>query len=169
MTEITGEALSIAGFVLAQAVTSVCNFKAGELLTPLAIVEFPDGTRRMTLYEAATQAEAIARAKAEYTINSATNDAWAVAREDSYQSADEAKAHEVIAVDFWSKGMPYVASLVQRFERGVGRRRAHLDGLPSIIDDGKMLDPAEGALMVDRVRQGVSEHPEAERLWRYWE
>lgn len=169
MTEITGEALSIAGFVLAQAVTSVCNFKSGELLTPLAIVEFPDGTRRMTLYEAATQAEAIARAKAEYASNSATNDAWAVAREDRYQSANEAKAHEVIAVDFWSKGMPYVASLVQRFERGVGRRRVHLDGLPSIIDDGKMLDPAEGALMVDRVRQGISDHPEAERLWRYWE
>lgn len=169
MTEITGEALSIAGFVLAQAVTSVCNFKSGELLTPLAIVELPDGARRMTLYEAATQAEAIARAKAEYASNSATNDAWAVAREDSYQSADGAKAHEVIAVDFWSKGMPYVASLVQRFERGVGRRRVHLDGLPSIIDDGKMLDPVEGALMVDRVRQGISEHPEAERLWRYWE
>jgi hypothetical protein len=169
MTEITGEALSIAGFVLAQAVTSVCNFKSGELLTPLAIVEFSDGTRRMTLYEAATQAEAIERARAEYASNSAENDAWAFARESSYQSADEAVAHEVIAVDFWSKGMPYVASLVQRFNRGVGRRRAHLDGVPSIIDDGKLLDPTEGALMVDRVRQGISDHPEAERLWRYWE
>lgn len=39
----------------------------------------------------------------------------------------------------------------------------------SIIDGGKLLDPTEGALMVDRVRQGISDHPEAERLWRYWE
>ena len=116
MTEITGEALGIAGFALAQAVH-----------------------------------------------------AWAFAREGAHRLVDSEEAADVITVDFWSKGMPYVASLVQRFNRGVGRRRVHLDGVPSIIDDGKLLDPTEGALMVDRVRQGISDHPEAERLWRYWD
>jgi len=169
MTEITGEALGIAGFALAQAVSSVCDTGTEKVLTPFAISESADGARHSTQYEAATPAEAIEKAKGDYAINSATRDAWAFAREGSDQHVDSEEARDVITVDFWSKGMPYVASLMQRFHRGVGRRRVHLYGVPSIIDDGKLLDPTEGALMVDRVRQGISDHPEAERLWRYWE
>jgi hypothetical protein len=169
MTEITGEALGIAGFALAQAVSSVCDTGTEKVLAPFAIVEATDGARHLTQYEAATPAEAIEKAKGDYAINSATSDAWACAREDTYRIIDSEEAGDVIAVDFWSKGMPYVASLMQRFTRAVDGTRFRLVGVPSIIDDGVPLDADEGALMVERVKQGIGEHPEAERLWRYWE
>jgi hypothetical protein len=87
MTEITGEALGIAGFALAQAVH-----------------------------------------------------AWAFAREGAHRLVDSEEAADVITVDFCQH---------HRW-RQVAR-------------------PYGSALMVDRVRQGISDHPEAERLWRYWE
>lgn len=169
MTEITGEALDIAGFALAQAVSSVCDTGNEKTLTPIAIVESSDGTRKLTRYEDASRAEAIEKARSDYAINSATSDAWACAREDTYRIIDSEEPGDVIAVDFWSKEMPYVASLMQRFTRAGDGARFRLVGVPSIVDDGALLDPDEGALMVDRVRQGIGEHPEAERLWRWWE
>jgi len=169
MTEITGEALDIAGFALAQAVSSVCDTGTEKVLTPFAIVESADGARHLTRYEAATPAEAIEKAKGDYAINSATNDAWAFAREGTYRLVDSDEVADVITVDFWSKGMPYVASLMQRFHRASDGTRFRLVGVPSIVDDGALLDADEGALMVERVKQGIGEHPEAERLWRWWE
>jgi hypothetical protein len=169
MTEITGEALDIAGFTLAQAVTTLCTKKLGEPLIPMSIVRQESGTLKLKEYEGATQADAIEQAMGDYAINSATNDAWAFAREGTYRPVDDDTEHDVIAVDFWSKGMPYVASLMQRFTRASSSARFHLDGVPSIVDNGTPLDADEGALMVDRVQQGIGGHPEAERLWRWWE
>jgi hypothetical protein len=169
MTEITGEALDIAGFALAQAVTSMCIFKGGEQLTPMSIVRLEGGTLRLQEYDAPTQAQAIEAAKSDYAVNSATTEAWAFARESTARSGNDVAEHDAIVVDFWSMGMPYVASLQQRFTRASSGKRFHLDGVPSIVDDGVLLDPDEGALMVDRVKQGIGGHPEAERLWRWWE
>jgi hypothetical protein len=141
----------------------------GELLTTLAVVESSDGARKLVSYEAPSRAEGIERAKSDYAMHSATSDAWACAREGTYRSVDDDTEHDVIAVDFWSKGMPYVPSLMQRITRASVTTRFHLDGVPSIVDDGAPLDADEGALMVERVRQGIEFHPEAERLWRLWE
>src|SRR5664279_3570774 len=169
MTEITGEALGIAGFALAQAVSSVCDTGTEKVLTPFAISESADGARHSTQYEAATPAEAIEKAKGDYAINSATRDAWAFAREGSDQPVGSEEAADT-AVEALHEARHVRHSLRPEIDGDdVGRRRVHLYGVPSIIDDGKLLDPTEGALMVDRVRQGISDHPEAERLWRYWE
>ena len=111
------------------------------------------GGRRATAdrYEAATPAEAIEKAKGDYAINSATNDAWAFAREGAYRLVDSEEARDVITVDFWSKGMPYVASLMQRFTRAGAAGRFHLDVVPNVVDNGAPLDADERDVFLNMV------------------
>src|SRR5665811_1204160 len=105
MTEITGEALGIAGFALAQAVSSVCDTGTEKVLTPFAISESADGARHSTQYEAATPAEAIEKAKGDYAINSATRDAWAFAREGSCLLYTSDAADALTRVDLGGRGI----------------------------------------------------------------
>src|SRR5512132_1724097 len=66
----------LAGFVLAHAAWSVSDLPKGELLVPLAVVE-TGGQRQLLRFEAQTQEQSIAEAKATLTKRQGQLDAWA--------------------------------------------------------------------------------------------
>jgi hypothetical protein len=66
----------LAGFAIAHAAWSVSDLPQGELLVPLAFVE-KNGQRQLLRFEAKTQDQAIAEAKAALTQRQPELDAWA--------------------------------------------------------------------------------------------
>jgi hypothetical protein len=78
---VVSDALALlAGFALAHAAWSVSDLPKGELLVPLAVVE-KNGQRQLLRFEAKTQEQAIAQAKAALTQRQPELDAWAFVRE----------------------------------------------------------------------------------------
>jgi hypothetical protein len=154
----------LAGFALAHAAWSVSDLPAGELLVPLAVVE-KDGRRQLLRFEARTQEEAIAQAKAALAQRQAELDAWALARE-GVMSRGAGKV-DVLSVDAWAKGMGQPITFVQEFiPYSSGAFQVRGDALA--IVDGRTLAGAEAARLVAKLYEGVRQHPKAGQLWQGW-
>ncbi|MEO8880974.1 MAG: hypothetical protein ABI446_11325 [Gemmatimonadaceae bacterium] len=145
MSEVTASVLSLAGFALAEAVRRVCDVGAGVALTPFTIEDRAEGR---VLTEDVRE------------TTGATSDEWAFAHESA--------SHDGIVVDFRAPGMANAATIVQRYERATSTVRAQLVGSPDIAAYDEPLDPNQQVLVLERVESGVRDHPESERLWRYW-
>lgn len=158
-------ALFLAGFVLAHSAWSVSDLPAGELLTPLAIIE-SSGERRLLRFEADTQNEAVARGKAHVSSLGATVDAWAFARE-GLMPYGGSKV-DVLSVDFWVKGMDKSITLVQRFVPYAREGCFRLIGEPMLIVDGVSQPTAATRLELRSVLQGVQRHEKVAALWSSW-
>jgi len=160
---ILNPALILAGFVLAHAAWSV--FDVRETLVPMAVIE-KDGKRTLVRFEADTQAKAIDKGKASMAAATKTADAWALAREDLMPEGGG--KIEVFSVTFWSKGMESPAVLIQRFEPLAKNGTFKLIGEPKVVIRGVVQKPEQAKELLRAVRQGVSQHPQAARLWDSW-
>ena len=161
---ISDSLLLLAGFALAHAAWSVSDIPAGELLVPLAVVE-KNGVRQLLRFEAKTQEQAIAQAKAALTERRPELDAWVFVRE-GVMSRGASKV-DVLSVDAWAKGMGHPIGFVQELRPySSGAFRVRGDALA--IVDGKTLDRAEGARLVEKLYEGVLQHPKAGQLWPGW-
>jgi hypothetical protein len=156
--------LLLAGFALAHAAWSVSDLPRGELLVPLAVVE-KDGRRQLLRFEARTQEEAIAQAKAALAQRQPELDAWALAREGVMSKGTDKV--DVLSVDAWAKGMGQPITFVQEFiPYSSGAFRVGGDALA--IMDGRTLAGAEAARLVAKLYEGVRQHPKAGQLWQGW-
>jgi hypothetical protein len=154
----------LAGFALAHAAWSVSDLPTGELLVPLAVVE-KDGRRQLLRFEAKTQEQAIAQAKAALIQRQPELDAWALARE-GVMSKGAGKV-DVLSVDAWAKGMGQPITCVQEFiPYSSGTFRVGGDALA--IVDGRTLAGAEAARLVAKLYEGVRQHPKAGQQWQGW-
>lgn len=164
MAVIPDSLVLLAGFALAHAAWSVSDLPRGELLVPLAVVE-KDGRRQLLRFEARTQEEAIAQAKAALIQRQPELDAWALARE-GVMSKGAGKV-DVLSVDAWAKGMGQPITFVQEFiPYSSGAFRVGGDALA--IVDGRTLAGAEAARLVEKLYEGVRQHPKAGQLWQGW-
>lgn len=154
----------LAGFALAHAAWSASDLPAGERLVPLAVVE-KDGRRQLLRFEARTQEEAIAQAKAGLAQRQPELDAWAFVREGVM--AGGAGKVDVLSVDAWAKGMGQPITFVQEFiPYSSGTFRVRGDALAVV--DGRALAGAEAARLVEKLYEGVRQHPKAGQLWPGW-
>jgi hypothetical protein len=154
----------LAGFVLAHAAWSVSDLPKGERLIPLAIVE-KGGQRQLLRFEAPTQEQAIAEGKTALARRQADADAWSFAREGVM--TEKAGRVDILTIDAWAKGMVRPVSFVQRFSPyASGAFRIREDAL--VIVDGKALEGAEAARLVQRLYDGAQQHPRIGQLWQGW-
>ena len=159
-------ALSLAGFVLAHAAWSVSDLPEGELLVPLAIIE-KYGKRQLIRFEAETQEEAIKKGKSALTEAKETADAWAFARE-GLLTEGNGKV-EVLAVDFWAKGMKEPVTLFQRFEPYATKGEFKIIGNPELIIDD-MIQPSDKMKeLLEFINKGINQHPKVSSLWESWQ
>ncbi len=154
----------LAGFALAHAAWSVSDLPARELLVPLAVIE-KDGRRQLLRFEAKTQEEAIAQAKAALGQRQPELDAWAFVREGA-MSRGTGKV-DVLSVDAWAKGMGHPIAFVQEFSPySSGAFRVTGDALAVV--GGRTLTGADAARRVEKLYEGVRQHPKAGQLWPGW-
>lgn len=154
----------LAGFVLAHAAWSVSDLPKGELLTPLAVVE-KGGQRQILRFEAETQEQAIAEAKATLAKRQGQLDAWAFAREGLM--AEGPGTVDVLTIDAWAKGMTRPITFVQKFQPySSGAFRIRGDAV--VVVDGKALTGTEATKLVRTLYGGVSGHAKAGPLWQGW-
>jgi hypothetical protein len=130
----------LAGFALAHAAWSVSDIPAGELLVSLAVVE-KNGGRQPEL------------------------DAWAFVRE-GVLSRGTGK-EDVLSVDAWAKGMRQPITFVQEF-RPYSSGAFRVRGDAMVIVEGRALEGAEAARLVEKLYEGVRQHPKAGQLWQGW-
>ena len=136
----------LAGFVLAHAAWSVSDLPKGELLVPLAVVE-TGGKRQLLRFEAQTQEQSIAEAKATLTKRQGQLDAWAFVRE-----------------GLMPDGTGKVDVRSSPYSSGAFR----IKGDAIVVVDGKLVEGAEATGLVKRLYEGVSQHPKAGQLWHGW-
>jgi len=159
-------ALLLSGFALAHAAWSVSDLPKGDLLCPLAMVEM-NGERLLTRFEAATQAEAIARGKESMAKMTETADAWAFARDGLIRAKDGSKI-DVITIDFWSKGMAHPASLIQRYEPFAEHGKFRLIGDPELVIDGVVQTQDQTKEAIQTINQGIANHSKVAAMWEGW-
>ncbi len=153
-----------AGFALAHAAWSVSDLPAGELLTPLAIVE-RDNQRELLRFEADTQEEAIAKGKRTLENLKASVTAWAFVREGLFPI--EGRKTDVLVIDGWSKGMSAPVAFIQPFQPfSSGEFKVLGQALAAI--DGRLQEPEETQRLDTILYRGVSQHPKAGSLWSGW-
>ena len=153
----------LAGFVLAHAAWSVSDLPKGGLV-PLAVIE-TGGQRQLLRFEAQTQEQSIAEAKATLTKRQGQLDAWAFVREGLMP--DGTGKVDVLTVDAWARGMTRPITFVQKFSPySSGAFRIKGDAI--VVVDGKLVEGAEAARLVKRLYEGVSQHPKAGQLWHGW-
>ena len=154
----------LAGFVLAHAAWSVSDLPKGELLVPLEVVE-TGGQRQLLRFQAQTQEQSIAEAKATIATRQGQLDAWAFVREGLMP--DGTGKVDVLTVDAWARGMTRPITFVQKFSPySSGAFRIKGDAI--VIVNGKLVEGAEATGLVRRLYEGVSQHPKAGQLWRGW-
>ena len=164
---ISASPLLLSSFVLAHAAWNVSDLPKGDLLCPLAIVE-QSGQRKLSRFEASSQAEAIAHGKEAISEASKTADAWAFAHDGLMRAKDGSKV-DIISVDFWAKGMSRPAALIQKYEPLAEKGKFLLIGEPVLVIDGvaQTQDQAKEALQT--IQQGIASHTKvAPLLWSGW-
>jgi hypothetical protein len=167
MPSLSPAALQLAGFALAHAAWSISDTGTNELLTPVALIE-SEGERRVLRFEAATQEEAVGNGKAAMAEATPTADAWAFAREGSWRAAADGEAQDVLAVDFWARGMDAPATVVQPFARAGRNRPFRLLGAAALVVGGRPVDAAAAGPALATLREGIRAHSKAAELWPAW-
>jgi hypothetical protein len=168
MKDFPHSALSLAGFVLAHAAWSVSDTADDELLCPLAVVEQPNGDRRLLRFEADTQEEAIAAGKAAMRQASRDAAAWAFAREGAWRPDGAGEPQDVVTVDFWARGMSGPGTLLQAFERYTRAGRFRVLGRAVLVADGQVVEADVARSTLDAIEAGVVTHPNVAELWPTW-
>jgi len=156
-------ALLLAGFLLAHSAWSISD--APELLVPLAMIE-RNGKREILRFEAATQAEAIARGKAKMASLGQDVDYWAFAREGSMNV--KGNKIDVVSMDIGGKGIKGRIAIIQQFEPYARRKHFRLIGDPEVAIDGVVQAPDKVKDMLEIVRRGVAQHSKVAPLWDGW-
>jgi len=154
----------LAGFVLAHAAWSVSDLPKGALLVPLAVIE-TRGQRQLLRFEAQTQEQSIAEAKATIATRQGQLDAWAFVREGLVPEGTGKV--DVLTVDAWARGMTRPITFVQKFSP-YSSGAFRIKGDASVVVDGKLVEGAEAARLAQRLYEGVSQHPKAGQLWHGW-
>ena len=168
MTELPQPGLSLAGFALAHAAWSLSDTQDDELLCPLAVIESREGERRLLRFEAPSQEEAIVAGKT--AVREATPDAgaWAFAREAAWRRMDSEDRSHVLAIDFWARGMPGAATIMQHFNRATNGGRFRIGGLPALVVNGMQLSASIAAPSITAIMAGVQSHAAVAELWPKW-
>ena len=168
MTTLPQSALSLAGFTLAHAAWSLSDTDDGELLSPLAVVEQHDGARRLMRFEADTQEQAIIAGKTAMRDSSGDVAAWAFAREGAWSKMKSDHTGDVLAIDFWAKGMAAAATLTQPFNRAVNGSRFRIGGVPTLLVGSALLSADVARPHIDAIMAGVRAHTVVAELWPTW-
>ncbi len=158
--------LQLAGFVLAHAAWIVSGLGEDELLCPFAVVE-RGGERKLSVFEAGTQTEAVRNGR-DFVAGAVTDsEAWAFAREGIFRLQD--RKVDVISVDYWSKGMDSPRTLIQVFQPPAGGARFRVVGAPLFVRDGVVQEGAAAEGAVSLINQGIQGHAKAAPLWAGWQ
>jgi hypothetical protein len=168
MTIFPAPALSPAGYVLAHAAWSISESEGDEPLRPLAIVERPDGSRRLRRFEADTQEAAIIAGKDAMHDASSEAAAWAFAREGAWRKMDIDKSGDVLAIDFWASGMSDIATFIQPFHRASRGGRFRIGGVPTLVVGDNLLPRDEADPIIEAIVAGVDAHVVVAKLWPTW-
>jgi hypothetical protein len=168
MNQLPEPGLSLAGFALAHAAWSLSDTDDGEQLCPLAVVESPDGERRLMRFEADTQEEAIIAAKSAMRDATADAAAWAFAREAVWRKMGTDQAGDMLAIDFWATGMPSAATIMQHFNRATNGRRFRIGGAPTLLVGGMPLSADVASASITAIMAGVHAHAAVAELWPTW-
>ena len=164
MDEIPTAAWLVAGFVLAHAAWIVSDLPDKDLLAPFAVVQ-QSGQRRLQVFEAPTQAEAITAGKEAMRTRSDSAEAWAFAREGSFQEGKDQT--DVLVIDFWAKGMSAPVTIIQRFQRSTKHGRFKLLGEPTLTVAGEVVTLPRGTIEA-QLRPGINQHSKVSSLWDTW-
>jgi hypothetical protein len=160
------DAIRFGGLVMAHAAWIASDLEEGSLVCPFALVQTGD-EQHVVAFESETQAESIARGKANFDEQRKSVDFWAFAREGllSYVGSDQAKI-DVLTVSSWKRGLDEPVVLRQRFiPKAQGSFR--LVGPLEIAVHGMI--PAESTQKALRTLavQGIQQHSHGD-LWVAW-
>lgn len=159
---ILDQAVLLAGFHLAHSANNLSYVDEVKVLTPTSI-DIRDGKYHVNLHSGKTQAEAVAKAKQELTINRADYDSWAFAREGTLE--EDAEVASTLGVSAWARGMEDQVVIVQRFVR---KPQLQLVGVPMVALGSLLLAPEAEQPILELLRRGVSLHPDGGPKWESW-
>jgi hypothetical protein len=162
------EGAVLAGFLLAHALWCVSDSGPDDALCPMAIV-VTGAERKLLRFEAASQVEAVQRAKSERAAWCAETDVWAFAREGTWRSLDGSPDHgDAITIDFWARPMSAIVSLVQGFRKTSGGSPFRLTAPRLLSIDGALVAEAATREIFAAVLDGVHSHGAVAPLWPAW-
>lgn len=158
MSAVSASALKLAGFLMAHAFWIISDLDQGDAYVPQALCEGSAG-RELFVFEADTQAEAVAKGKSFMAENAASYDRCAFARDGHVQTKEG--YIDVLSID-----------VVERKARGLTIIQAYLKaettGL-ALLGDEELLaregDPAPPSDAVASLRAGAAEHEHARLVW----
>ena len=159
------EALHLAGLALAHALWSASDLEGDDMVVPLAFVRQGEQIQLMR-FEAATQAEAIARGHEAMQNASANGLPWAFARDAMIRN--NGVPSDAIAVESWSPGSDEVITVIQRYVPFARTRRFTLEGELELSVGGRVLGGNSVAELIAVVRDGIQSHTAAADLFTAW-
>jgi hypothetical protein len=162
---VADDAVLLAGWALAHAAWSLSDAPEGERLCPLAFVQEGEAFK-LIRFEADSQEVAIREAKSFLAGEGATKDGWAFAREGLMRDPNGLSG-DVISVDAWAQGMESPIVFVQHF-RSAATGRFALIGEPILAIEGVEQRGDGVRAHLDRLREGIRQHPSAGELWDGW-
>ncbi len=164
--DVSDLATLLAGFALGHAAWSASELRKGETLAPIALVLRGD-ERELKRFEADSEEEGIAEARAAMAEAMEAGDAWALAH--AGHVTVQASKVDALVVTCWSKGMPAGAvALVQQIEPFATRGRFRVVGDPHLFVRGRVQSPEAAEATIRKLREGVRSHPKAGPLWSSW-
>ena len=165
MTTISEAVAVLAGFVLAHAAWSISDLPNGEGFVPLAVVVM-NGERHLQRFHAETPEAAAAKGRETMRAATSAADAWAFAHTAVTETRGNVKT--AVYVEFWSKGMPAPAAVMQTYQPLTRDAKFKILGDPVVEVDGMPLASDAVVAVLRSIRKGVASHPKVAALWESW-
>jgi hypothetical protein len=156
------QATMIAGFLLANSADNLSYVDEVKVLTPFSIC-LKKNQLHPKFHTGESRAEAVALAEKELTENKLKSDAWAFAREGTFD--EEGQLVHTISISAWARGMQKPVFFIQRFER---IPRFRLIAEPIIGVDGVIVDAEQSKPILINLRKGVALHEDGGSKWSSW-
>jgi hypothetical protein len=155
-------ALKLGGFLLAHACWIISGFQEGDAYVPQALCE-KDGSRELFVFEAETQAEAIAQGKQFLAEHSSGFDRCAFVRDGLIRT--EEGPLDVLSLDIVEGELSPKLTVVQPYGRAHSGA-LQLFGDELLLTEGEPVSPSEASEFREALRSGAMEHHGAAALWR---
>ena len=156
------QAVTLAGFLLANSADNLSYIDEVKVLTPFSIC-FKKNQFHPKFHTGKSQAEAVTEATKELIENKSKCDAWAFAREGV--SKENGQPSYAILVYAWSKGMHNPVLIIQSFVRVPIFR---LDGAPIVGVDGVAVSAEESKPILNFLQKGIYLHEDGGSKWDTW-
>lgn len=160
MSNVSENALRLAGFLLAHATWIIADLEPGQLYVPQALC-LKDGELSLNVFEADTQVEAVANGKAFMEKEAGNFDGCAFARDGLVRQGE--KAIDTLTIDMANEDGDFVLTMIQPYSKQEEMRL--LGSETFLTPEGSVTADATGDALRPIIREGADSHASAIENW----